>query len=143
MDKLNKGNVQGFAAGGRVGEAPDSGAGGQGEAASFGPDLLLAIEGLTAEIKNKSGGDSKSSGSGGSTNNVTVNINVTETGKVTGSNETSGNEESKQSKEGEGQGGDKQSENKKRKEMGDMIQGLVIATIVKEQRAGGLLEKSK
>ena len=143
MDKLNKGNVQGFAAGGRVGEAPDSGAEGQGEAASFGPDLLLAIEGLTAEIKNKSGGDSKSSGSGGNTNNVTVNINVTETGKVTGSNETSGNEEGKQSKEGEGQGGDKQSENKKRKEMGDMIQSLVISTIVKEQRAGGLLEKSK
>ena len=100
----------------------------------------MAIENLTNEIKNQKKDGTASSGI---TNNVEISINIAENGKATGSNRTSGGDNKPEGKSEDNEISKQQEENQKRKELADMLQGLIIQTLLNEQRAGGILEKSR
>jgi len=69
---------------------------------------------------------------GNTTNNVRVNINVDKSGKV---------EASAESGEGDSKGGDRE-EIENNKELGNLLQTVVVQELVRQQRPGGLLNKN-
>jgi len=140
MDKLNRGQVKGFAAGGMVGELPALGSSTRPENNEGVSSILTAaLEKLAAAIENKSTDKVKSDS--GTTNNVEIVINVADHGKSSGTSKSSSESEEKEDEDKSETENDKN--NEKYKELGNLIKTVVIDTISKEQRPGGLLEKSK
>ena len=72
---------------------------------------------------------------GSTTNNVSINVNIDKNGKATA-------EGSATSEQGGPSERDQQEEVKNNKELGEVLQGVVLQEIVRQQRPGGLLNRS-
>ena len=72
---------------------------------------------------------------GSTTNNVSINVNIDKNGKATA-------EGSATSEQGGPSERDQQQEIKDNKELGEVLQGVVLQEIVRQQRPGGLLNRS-
>ena len=71
---------------------------------------------------------------GSTTNNVSINVNIDKNGKATA-------EGSATSEQGGPSERDQQEEVKNNKELGEVLQGVVLQEIVRQQRPGGLLNR--
>ena len=71
---------------------------------------------------------------GSTTNNVSINVNIDKNGKATA-------EGSATSEQGGPSERDQQQEVKNNKELGEVLQGVVLQEIVRQQRPGGLLNR--
>ena len=74
-------------------------------------------------------------GIGDTTNNVKININVDKSGKTEATAEAT-------EQKSTGQERDDVQETEKNKELGKILQGVVLQEIVKQQRPGGLLQQT-
>ena len=133
FEKLNNGQVRGFADGGQVGNAVLGG----GTESTLNIDILTtAISDLNETLKNQK--DIQSS-SAGDTNNITIQISMEADGKTTensqdNSNPSDQNDENKNS--------NKAAKEKNMKEFTQLIKQNVISTIIEQKRPGGLLSKT-
>ena len=123
FEKLNRGQVKGFAEGGQIGNQVF---GGNGPSLTL-DSLTKAIADLQSSIENKN------TSGGGDTNNITISINMESDGKTT----ESSNENNKTNNKGGGAGKDKDM-----REFTDLIKSNVITTIIEQKRPGGLLSKT-
>lgn len=133
FEKLNNGQVRGFADGGQVGNSVLGG----GTESTLNIDILTtAISDLNETLKNQK--DTQSS-SAGDTNNITIQISMEADGKTTensqdNSNPSDQNDENKNS--------NKAAKEKNMKEFTQLIKQNVISTIIEQKRPGGLLSKT-
>ena len=123
FEKLNRGQVKGFAEGGQIGNQV---LGGNGPSLTL-DSLTKAIADLQSSIENKN------TSGGGDTNNITISINMASDGTTT----ESSNENNKTNNKGGGAGKDKDM-----REFTDLIKSNVITTIIEQKRPGGLLSKT-
>lgn len=132
FEKLNRGQVQGFANGGQVGNPT---LGGSVDSALNIDNLTKAINDLQATLQ----GQSNSTQGGGDTNNITIQINMENDGRTTESRNDNQNKDS----EGNGNGKDNgQDSEKDVKKLSELIKQNVITTIIEQKRPGGLLNKN-
>jgi TP901 family phage tail tape measure protein len=133
FEKLNNGQVRGFADGGQVGNSILGG----GTESSLNVDILTtAIADLNETLKNQK---DKQTSSAGDTNNITIQISMEADGKTTensqdNSNSSDQNDENKNS--------NKAAKEKNMKEFTQLIKQNVISTIIEQKRPGGLLSKT-
>jgi TP901 family phage tail tape measure protein len=121
FEKLNRGQVKGYAEGGQVGNQV---LGGNGPSLTL-DSLTKAIADLQSSIENKN------TSSGGDTNNITISINMESDGKTTESSD----EDNQTNNNGRGGGKDM-------REFTDLIKSNIITTIIEQKRPGGLLSKT-
>jgi hypothetical protein len=121
FEKLNRGQVKGYAEGGQVGNQV---LGGNGPSLTL-DSLTKAITDLQSSIENQN------TSSGGDTNNITISINMESDGKTTESSD----EDNQTNNNGPGVGKDM-------REFTDLIKSNVITTIIEQKRPGGLLSKT-
>jgi len=152
FNRLNRGQVQGFAEGGPVGTGLPSVGGGantqqdnsRGQFVESMTRLVKSLEQLNKgieeqnrESKDKSEtGSSSSESSTGVTNNININVNVDQNGKTTDS--TKEEDQSGGSKEENNQEKFKKTMEKSRV-LAELLRQQVLKTIVEEQRPGGVL----
>jgi hypothetical protein len=165
LDRLNKGDIQGFmdlsnlssikgyAQGGYVGSGlPTLSAGGDSTGGTNTFDtvnqnlvkLIDSVDGVRETIETQGGEDSpsKSTSRGSSrevANNISITVNVDKSGKVSSRNEN----DSQNSKGGEGGGDEKDSDRKdkeKNKKLGEMMEVQILQVITEQKRPGGLLD---
>jgi len=133
FEKLNNGQVRGFADGGQVGNSILGG----GTESSLNVDILTtAIADLNETLKNQK---DKEISSAGDTNNITIQISMEADGKTRensqdNSNSSDQNDENKNS--------NKAAKEKNMKEFTQLIKQNVISTIIEQKRPGGLLSKT-
>jgi len=132
FEKLNNGQVKGFANGGQVGSSVSAG----GTESTLNLDVLTtAISDLNETIKNQKDNQSTS---GGDTNNITIQISMEADGKTKeNSQDNSSSSNSKDNKNS-----DKSLKEKDLKEFTQIIKQNVISTIIDQKRPGGLLSKT-
>jgi hypothetical protein len=132
FEKLNNGQVKGFADGGQVGSSVSAG----GAESTLNLDILTtAISDLNETIKNQK--DSQSS-SGGDTNNITIQISMEADGKT----KENSQDNSSSSNSNDNKNSDKSLKEKDLKEFTQIIKQNVISTIIDQKRPGGLLSKT-
>lgn len=132
FEKLNNGQVKGFADGGQVG-----GGSVLGSAESLNVDILTtAITDLNETLKNQK--DTQSS-SGGDTNNITIQISMEADGKT---KENSQDNSDSSNQDDENKNSNKATKEKNMKEFTQLIKQNVISTIIDQKRPGGLLSKT-
>ena len=133
FEKLNKGQVRGFADGGQVGNTVLGG----GTESNLNIDILTTtISDLNETLKNQK---DKQTSSAGDTNNITIQITMESDGKTrenTQDNSTATNEED------QNKNSDKAKKEKNMKEFTQLVKQNVIATIIEQKRPGGLLSKT-
>jgi hypothetical protein len=149
LDKLNKGQVSKFQDGGPVGmfgptegTAPVAGSN-QGAFSDSVVKLVDLVESIQRDVEEKTRdktdvttGEEKITGgesAKGMVNNVNITVNISDKGKTEVDTEASteaGEEE---------EGGESRAD--RGEKLADQLRGVVLATIVKEQRPGGLLQK--
>ena len=167
LDRLNKGDIQGFmdlsnlssikgyAQGGYVGSGlPTLSAGGDSTGGTNTFDtvnqnlvkLIDSVDGVRETIETQGSEDSpsKSTSRGGKgsreiANNISITVNVDKSGKVSSRNEN----DSQNAKGGEGGGDEKDSDRKdkeKNKKLGEMMEVQILQVITEQKRPGGLLD---
>lgn len=136
FNKLNTGSIQRFANGGPVGEPSPIYSNGMGDSLSNGISELISIntsikEALTGERTNGTKPAVSKNETGSIINNVTITIN------------SSGSEDKPTSNTQSDTTSTNTQDVQKNKKLADTIQQVVLNTIVKQQRNGGLLEKTR
>ena len=133
FEKLNNGQVRGFADGGQVGNSVLGG----GTESTLNIDILTtAISDLNETLKNQKDTESASAGD---TNNITIQISMESDGKTTENSQ--GNSSSSNSNDKDNNS-DKSEKEKNVKEFTQLIKNNVISTIIEQKRPGGLLSKT-
>lgn len=133
FEKLNNGQVRGFADGGQVGNSVLGG----GTESTLNIDILTtAISDLNETLKNQK--DTQSA-SAGDTNNITIQISMESDGKTT---ENSQDNSSLSNSNDKNNNSDKSEKEKNVKEFTQLIKNNVISTIIEQKRPGGLLSKT-
>ena len=133
FEKLNNGQVRGFADGGQVGNSILGG----GTESTLNIDILTtAIADLNETLKNQ---NDKQTSSAGDTNNITIQISMEADGKTT---ENSQNNSNSSNPNDENKNSDKSGTEKNMKEFTQLIKNNVISTIIEQKRPGGLLSKT-
>lgn len=133
FEKLNNGQIKGFADGGQVGN-PVLGGGAE---STLNLDILTtAISELNETIKNQK---DQQTNAGGDTNNITIQITMEPDGKTRENNQnnsTGGDKEDQNTNE------NKANKEKNMKEFTQLIKQNVLSTIIEQKRPGGLLSKT-
>ena len=133
FEKLNNGQVRGFADGGQVGNSVLGG----GTESSLNVDILTtAIADLNETLKNQK---DKQVSSAGDTNNITIQISMEADGKTT---ENSQDNTTTSDQNDENKNSNKAAKEKNMKEFTQLIKQNVISTIIEQKRPGGLLSKT-
>jgi TP901 family phage tail tape measure protein len=133
FEKLNNGQVRGFADGGQVGNSVLGG----GTESTLNIDILTtAISDLNETLKNQKDTQSASTGD---TNNITIQISMEADGKTT---ENSQDNSSSSNSNDKDNNSDKSEKEKNVKEFTQLIKNNVISTIIEQKRPGGLLSKT-
>ena len=155
MDLSNLGNMKGYAEGGYVGAGlPSLSTGGDSGGGSNTFDvvnqnlvkLIDSVDGVRDSIEQDSGEDSPNrSSSGGSkgtreiANNISITVNIDKNGEVSGRSENDNQEGSG----GKGDGDEKDQDRKdkdKNKALGQMMEMEILKVITEQKRPGGLLD---
>ena len=124
FEKLNRGQVKGFAEGGQIGNQVFTGS-----------ESSLTLDSLTKAIADlQSSIETKNTSSSGDTNNITISINMESDGKTS--------ESSDQNNQGNNKNGGGSNKDKNMREFTDLIKSNVITTIIEQKRPGGLLSKT-
>lgn len=130
FEKLNNGQVKGFADGGQVGSSVSAG----GAESTLNVDILTkAIADLNETIKNQKDNQSTSSGD---TNNITIQISMEADGK------TKENSQDNSTSSNDNKNSDAALKEKDLKEFTQIIKQNVLSTIIDQKRPGGLLSKT-
>ena len=133
FEKLNNGQVRGFADGGQVGNSIL----GDATESRLNIDVLTtAITNLNETLKNQK---DKETSSSGDTNNITIQISMEADGKTTENTQDSSNSSDQND---ENKNSNKASKEKNMKEFTQLIKQNVISTIIEQKRPGGLLSKT-
>jgi hypothetical protein len=154
FDRLNRGQVTGFAEGGPVGTAlPSVGGGGANQQDNsknqFAESIMKLVKSLeqlnkgieeqNRETKSQSEGGattSDSTGAAGVTNNISISVNVDQNGKTTDS--TKGEDQTGNNQEETDQEKFKKSMERSRL-LAELLRQQVLKVVVEEQRPGGVL----
>jgi hypothetical protein len=155
MDLSNLGNMKGYAEGGYVGAGlPSLSTGGDSGGGSNSFDvvnqnlvkLIDSVDGVRDSIEQDSGEDSPNrSSSGGSkgtreiANNISITVNIDKNGEVSGRSEN----DSQEGSGGKGDGDEKDQDRKdkdKNKALGQMMEMEILKVITEQKRPGGLLD---
>jgi len=124
FEKLNRGQVKGFAEGGQIGNQVFTGS-----------ESSLTLDSLTKAIADlQSSIETKNTSSSGDTNNITISINMESDGKTS--------ESSDQNNQVNNKNGGASNKDKNMREFTDLIKSNVITTIIEQKRPGGLLSKT-
>lgn len=132
FDKLNRGQVQGFANGGQVGNPM---LGGSAESALNIDNLTKAINDLQTTLQ----AQTNTTQTGGDTNNITIQINMENDGRTT---ETRNDNQNRNGGNDENAPDAGQRSQKDVKQLTELIKQNVITTIIEQKRPGGLLNKN-
>jgi hypothetical protein len=132
FERLNRGQIQGFANGGQVGNPV---LGGSTETSLNIDNLTKAINDLQTTLQSQS----NSTQAAGDTNNITIQINMETDGRST---ETRNDSQNMNGRDDRGGQNDGQRSQKDVKQLTELIKQNVITTIIEQKRPGGLLNKN-
>lgn len=140
FEKLNRGQIKGYADGGLIGSSIPNNYQNQNNINTLDLNLLsTTLNDLKTALEDLNQGSTNVDASGGGdTNNITIQINM-EDSKVT--NENSQDNSSKRREEEDNRPTEEKRKNLK--EFTDIVKQNVIATIIEQKRPGGLLSKSE
>ena len=132
FEKLNRGQVQGFANGGQVGNPT---LGGSADSALNIDNLTKAINDLQTTLQSQG----NSTQAGGDTNNITIQINMENDGRTTESRNDNRNKDGESNQDAQANG---QRSQRDVKQLTELIKQNVITTIIEQKRPGGLLNRN-